>query len=417
MKKIPKITVPLAPLVLKGEKEPIESKRLRPGDVLNLDEMLKELKRSTIKTLEISENSWSIIPVLSPYSRDFHVMLMETSGDRYLPSMEYIGEVEGNLLMEVWIEIIKYMKAGGDNVYFGYNWSPWSWGVEEEKTGFQSIPTKWHGMFWTWPNFDNNQENFLDADNDNESIAINFISEKDVPATFKRLNGDSYFSHDIVKDFQVAIDEIKNNHSDFRVSSGISKLSDGAYIIKFDCSLESLLSSEKIFSTFLKPIAKYLNSYFAELTDLFFKKDWCKLADDILKKTSEGMISEIEYDFLQSFVDLKDDDEIGDLLIEKSFSFKSIIELLAMVKNRRNGDYLNGWRKGFAYAFTLKEENSITELKITPGTYLGPAGAVESLGVVLERPEDETLTIDELIMKSNELYEFGDNFPISTLNN
>ena len=65
---------------------------------------------------------------------------------------------------------------------------------------------------------------------------------------------------------------------------------------------------------------------------------------------------------------------------------------------------------------TLKEENSITELKITPGAYLGPAGVIESLGVVLERPENETLTNEELIRKSKELYDFGDNFHISTLN-
>ena len=280
-------------------------------------------------------------------------MLMETNKNRYLPSLEYVGDDEGNLLVEVWIEIIKYMKARGKNIYFGYNWSPRSWGIEEEKTGFQSIPTKWHGMFWTWPNFDSNNG---DCDADNEAIAIDFIDEEDVPATFKRLNGGSYFSHDIVKDFQVAIDEIKNNHCDFKVSNGISKLSDGAYIIKFDCSLESLLSSEKIFSTFLKPIAKYLNSYFVELTDLFFKKDWYNLADNILKKTSDGMISESEYSFLQAFADLKDDDEIGDLLIEKGFSFKSVVELLAIVKNRRNCDYLNGWRKGFAYCLHLKRK-------------------------------------------------------------
>ena len=191
---------------------------------------------------------------------------------------------------------------------------------------------------------------------------------------------------------------------------------------------QNLLGSENFFSEFLKPIAKYLNSYFAELTDLFFKKNdihssnhlfnesWCSLADVVLKKTSKGMISKVDYEFLQSLSDFKEDHEILSSLVEKGFSTQSTLELLTIAKNRKNGDYLNGWRKGFAYTLTLNEENSKTILKITPGAYLGPAGVVESLGIVLKRPEDKTLPTKKLVEISKKLHKWGDDFPISVLN-
>ena len=45
----------------------MESKRLRPFNALNLDEMFKDLKHSTIKTIKIDDNPWSIIATVSPY--------------------------------------------------------------------------------------------------------------------------------------------------------------------------------------------------------------------------------------------------------------------------------------------------------------------------------------------------------------
>ena len=462
MKKVPRITVPLCPIVKKGEDKPLEGRRLRPADALNLKFMLDQLNESTIKTIQVDGKPWSIIPTVSPYSADFHVMLMETSKNRYLPSLEYVSDAEGNLLMKVWIEIIKHMREKSGNIYVGYNWSARSWGIEEEKGGFQSIPTKWHGMFWTWPDF-NIAEDLLDTNKDLSSITgdlsgitedllganedlssinselIDFIKEEDVPLSFRRLNGEGFFACDMVKDFKEKIDEIKDAHCDSKVSSGISEIENGAYIVKFDGSLESILSSENFFSNFLKPIAEYLNNYFADLTDIFFKeirpsfsdmlfkrnniysnylfkKTWSNLADKVLRKTSNGMISKEDYEFLQSMGDFKEDQDIISLLFEKGFSIDSAIGLFMMAKNRRDGDYSIAWRKGFAYTLTFNEMGSKTILKITPGAFLGPAGVVESLGVILQRPEDRTLSNEELVRKSEELHQWADDFPISVLN-
>ena len=454
MSKIPVIKVPLAPIVPKGEKIPVNLKRLRPFHALDLKKMIDHLETSVIKTINIGKAPWSIISVLSPYSNDFHLMLMETAKDRYLPSMEYIKDKEGNSLMKIWIAIVKYMKQyKKGQIYVGYNWSPRSWGEKEEETGFQSIPTKWHGMFWNWQDLKidtiTNQKKKSSNDNDlnqSEYEKYYFINEKETSDSFKGLNGKTKFANDIVNDFKKIMDNIKNQHLDSKVKNGETKTEKGAYIIQFNHKMEDLFESENFFSDFLKPIAKELNSYFTELTDLFFKKPMCEKFNAILKKTSYEMIPQKDYKFLQSLPELKEDHEIISLLSEKGFSDESIEELLNLVKNRYflevllrkdkemnksldekdlsndikeeyknplekkySDHFIKSWRKGFAYSLTFKEIDSKTLLKISPGAYLGPGGVVEAEGVVLKRPENYNLPEEELIRKSKELhYEFAE---------
>jgi len=52
-------------------------------------------------------------------------------------------------------------------------------------------------------------------------------------------------------------------------------------------------------------------------------------------------------------------------------------------------------------------------MKITPGAYLGPAGVVESEGVVLNRPENLFLPEEQIQSRSKELIKFGKNIMIS----
>ena len=238
-------------------------------------------------------------------------------------------------------------------------------------------------------------------------------------------------------------------HVDSKVKTGRITIEKGALIIHFNPKMEDLFGSEKFFSKFLKPVAKDLNNYFKDLTDLFFKKPMCDKVDTILNKTSKGMIPYKDYEILENLAELKEDYEILKSLSEKGFSDEGKEELLNLVKNRyilevflnlnpeikrlinekgisndlKEGclksvenyysDYLsNSWRKGFGYTLSFKENTSKTELKITPGAYLGPAGVVETEGVVLKRPENYSLPEEELIRKSNELhYKFAEKLP------
>jgi len=451
--KVPVVTVPMAPFIPKSAKKPIQSERIRPCGALNLTKMSSQLEKEVVKKTIINGRHWSVLPVISPYSDDFHVMLMEISKDCYLPSIEYISNEEGNTLMKIWIAIVEYMKSreGENQIFVGYNWSPRSWGKNEEKTGFQSIPTKWHGMFWSWPkslkNKTTKQKKEENPDSSRNYKIYKWINEKDTDETFKRLNGKTSFAKDIAKDFKKDIDKIKNKHSDSKIKKGYASTDKGACIVQFDCPMDVLFESENFFSGFLKPIAEYLNEYFIDLTDLFFKEPWCEKANNILEKTSKGKISCEEYKFLQSLPKLKEDNEIISLLNKKGFLKESQEELLSLVKNRyllevlpyekekiesllkenrfskdlknleellnlfetKHNDYfLNSWRKGFGYTLTFKENDLKTALKITPGAYLGSGGVVETEGIVLKRPENYTLPLDELKRKSEELYELAE---------
>ena len=437
--KVPVVTVPTAPFIPKGANKSIETTRLWPIDALNLKNLHIELQKGAVFTKDINGGEWSVISVYSPYSDDFHVMLMETSENRYLPSIEYISDGEGDTLMKIWIETVKYMKKRktDQQLFIGYNWSPRSWGKWEEGNGFQSIPTKWHAMFWSWPDFLNKKviqnENSLQS----EYIKYDFINMEDTLDSFKKLNGETICANDIVKGFRGKIDTIKNN----TINSGKSKVKKGAYIIEFNHAMEALFATEKFFSDFLKPIATCLNDYFSELTDLFLKSpSWCKRVDKVLKKIETGDFSPVDYKFLQTLPELNTEADIRASLKAKGFSKKSQDELLLLVKNRyilenlpkvqeikslhnhklfksaknilhilntMNNDYVNSsLRKGFAYALTFKESGKKTVMKITPGVYLGPGGVVESERVVLNRTT-YSLPDNVLLVKGAELCEFG----------
>ncbi|MDL2271301.1 hypothetical protein LJC03_05815, partial [Methanobrevibacter sp. OttesenSCG-928-I08] len=350
---------------------------------------LKELELSTIFTKKINGYKWSVISVISPYSSDFHVMVMETDNNRYLPSLEYVEDNEGNQLMDLFLQIISYMEQKkNQKIFFGYNWSPRSWGDLEEEGGFQSIPTKWHGMFYTQSNEFNE-----------------YINEEDIDFYFKKLNNNNYYK-DISKSWQYEINKIIQNTESAIITRSQSSIKDGGLIIEFDVSLKDLLKIDEFFSKFLKPIASYLNTYFFKLNDSFFDNSLSKKLDEILNKTSYGMISSKDYKTLQEIPTLLSDEEIVSNLKKFNLKEPAINELIEIVKNRYNSNKSNSWRKGFAYSLYFEDLNNKTILKIVPGAYLR-GGVVEISGLLLKRSEDTLPSNNILKEKSNELFEFG----------
>ena len=106
-------------------------------------------------TVNLCSHPWSIVSVYSAYTPppEIHVMLIETSETRYLPGPEWLPTEEGTILMKCLAVIAKFI-AGRSEIetsFVGYNWSPRSWGKEEDQCGFQSLPLKLHWMVWGWP--------------------------------------------------------------------------------------------------------------------------------------------------------------------------------------------------------------------------------------------------------------------------
>jgi len=431
--KIPKVTVPLVSYIQPGTSEPIKTKRLRPEDALDIALLIKELEASTIVTKMIKDNPWSIISVFSPYSIDFHVMLMET-GMRYIPSPEYVEDNEVEDLMSLWIKIIQFMKDRDKNqrIFIGYNWSPRSWGKIEEAGGFQSIPTKWHPMFWSWPVFTHLvwwKKLFLKIlpafNKDSQLPYLSWENHKNLELPFRRMNGDNNFVAPIAKHIKYKADElIKKAFGENIVKKGTSISNNYGFSVTFNCGLETLLGHKGFFRDFLKPLSIELDDFFAKLTEAFLEDYKSSEIDNKLKKTDKGKLnnsdteifsesntekfSESDLDDIRYCSPLKDEDVIKNSLVELSFTPEAIKELIDIVRNRCQ-DKLPAWRKGFAYALVFEElkdldNNEETKLKIVPAAYLGSGGIVEATGVVLKRPENAKLPIEQCRKKSKELY-------------
>lgn len=428
--KIPKVTIPLVDYILPGKSEPVKTKRLRPEDALDIAFLKNELKASTIVDKDIKGNPWSIISVFSPYSKDFHVMLMET-GMRYIPSPEYVEDNEVEDLMSLWIKIIQFMKDRDKDqrIFIGYNWSPRSWGEIEEIGGFQSIPTKWHPMFWSWPVFDEGRT----------LSYLSWVNHENLEIPFKRMNGDNKFVAPIANHIKKIADELIKNALGKNVISKESISDQNGFCVTFNCGLETLLGYDAFFPGFLRKLSIELNDFFAKLTESFLEGYKSSDIDEILKKTAKGKLNESDLETIRLFHSLKNEEAIQNSLKELDFTQDAINELIGIAKNREKyavffnktknelenvfkfdkdtinklmsviankcQDLLPAWRKGFAYALVFEElNNEETKLKIVPAAYLGAGGVVEATGVVLKRPEDAKLPIEQCKKKSEELY-------------
>ena len=449
---IPKIEIPLVDYIQPGNSVPVEIPfRLRPIHSLDFKFLIDRLKTSTIATKDINGNPWSVISVYSPYSVDFHVMLMET-GMRYIPSLEYVENAEVKNLMDLWIKIIQFMKETykDQRILVGYNWSPRSWGEIEEAGGFQSIPTKWHPMFWTWPEFKE----------DSPLPYLSWENYENLEIPFKRMNGENHFVAPIAKRIKKEADGLINDtflkKNTIKIK-GNSIADQNGFCVTFKCGLQTLLSDDDFFAGFLKPLSISLNYFFSKLTEIFLDDYKSSDIDEILKKTANGRVTDTgkltwsdptkfcdnDLDAIRLFPPLNDEEIIRNGLKELYFPSEAIDELVCIAKNRekyakffdkiknefmkdfefnkkaindlmsevgnRCQDKLPAWRKGFAYALVLEElkdsdNKEETKLKIVPAAYLGGGGVVETTGVVLKRPENAKLPAADCLKKSKELY-------------
>lgn len=94
------------------------------------------------------KDPWAIVIPISPYS-DKHKMLAYL-GQKFTPGLEDISKCNLAVVKKHIRKIIDELGEKGEDVYFGWNWSPWSWGKKEEKAGYQSTRIA-HVHIWTWP--------------------------------------------------------------------------------------------------------------------------------------------------------------------------------------------------------------------------------------------------------------------------
>ncbi len=400
------LTLPLSPFLKPVKQKVKKTKRLRPLDSLNLKKMIPVLKKSEIIQVDIEGKPWSVISVYSPYSPDIHVMIMETSIDRYLPSPEYCQNSEGEGLMQLWDSVLEFIMKRKINhtIHAGFNWSPRSWGYVEEKGGFQSIPTKWHTMMWGWPEFPIKSE---------KTKYAKWIPIETLTLPQRRIFGSNNYSlvmGRMLKDRFEAYFSLKNNYNKI-FSSPTWKLDSRGLYLDFNLSIRTLFVTEDFFSEILKPIGIILDSFMRELTEVFTDLD-CKEIDGILQGIEKGMLSSEELKKLREIPEIKPVARINELFRERDLPHALLSPLLNAVNNRckRIGSPEKWWRKGFAYALVFSSPCSAEKgrLRIMPGVYVGPGGVVEAKGILLKRLENRSISQKEILEKSQVLWNLGD---------
>jgi len=398
------LTVPFFPYLQPGRQKPRKTKRIRPIDALALPSSLKEIKKSEIITIDIDGKPWSLVSVYSPYSLDVHVMLIETSANRYLSGPERVPAREGDRLMKFWAAVLDLIAARKANatIHTGYNWSPRAWGKEEETNGFQSIPTKWHPQLWGWPSFHRAPQQKVKYA---QWVDVNSLLPQE-----KRLLGDNNYA----KPFGLLI---RNKlRETFHRSSLFYKLFPycnwvidrrGIYV-PFNLSVPAILRTPDFFSHVLKPLAVQLDIIMRDLTETLTKTK-CEDIDNILIET--GKRYPRNWQALRAAPIMRTESYIRKTFKQKRYPQSLLGAVLEPVRNRCNeeSDPINWWRKGFGYAlvFAGPSSGNCGQMRIMPGVFVGPGGVVETQRIVLRRPEDKQLSRTRIKEKSKVLWQLA----------
>lgn len=394
---LPRLTLPLAPLIRPGETSPTVSKRLRPEDVLDLEEARRQLAPSVLATLDIGGRPWSVIAVYSPYSPDMHVMVMETSLDRVLPGPEAVPPEEGDALMALWRFILDFIsgRPGNASVYVGYNWSPRAWGEREERGGFQSIPTKWHAMLWGWP--------VLPPEGENVG-AVDWVAREDLIKPARRVFGENAYAEPLSRWMAERLARVLSDqegwHSGWKAGSMGLELSIAR-------PLDALLAGPDFFSRVVGPTAHALDGLFAELSEALTAMRCADVDAEVVRMVREGKTPE-GLRRLRKAPAARPRDEALDRF-SRIGGPEPLFEPLYEAARRRAAESepdADWWRKGFGYAWSLCGETGADccRCRLLPGVYVGPGGVVEAQGVLLKRPLDRQLDGETLRRQSEALW-------------
>ena len=403
--KILQLTIPLSPFLQRGETKPKVSKRIRPEDALDLRSSIRDLEPSTLVTIENGNSAWSVVAVYSPYSPDVHVMVIETNVERYLPGPERIPDAEGNALMEIWASILEFISEREQNatIHVGYNWSPRAWGIEEEKTGFQSIPTKWHAMLWGWPQF---------PDTGEKTETAEWVEFQSLSTNIQRLMGKNTYAEPFGQLIQKRLENAFPEGSQFveLFPPWDWKIDGRGIVVDFDLSIIEILKTAEFFSQVLKPIAIVLEQVMRELTEALTSFD-CDLIDNILLKVETGPLDVGDLQTLRKSPDMREIEEVKKIFEERDYPEMLLDAIREPVLHRcmEEGKPVDWWRRGFGYAFVLNgsSKEASGRLRIMPGVFVGPGGVVEAQGVVLRRPENRSISKTEIMRKSRILWELA----------
>ena len=366
--------------------------RMRPNDSLDLKKLTDVLKQSLLYT-EKKENKEekeeiSVVSVLSPYSHDIHVMVMDLSPVQYLPSPELIDDYIFEKICKTVNKCIDHMRTKNYKcICAGYNWSPYSFGTQEEITGGQSIPTKFHFSLWTWDDLKK------------------FDKKKEIKKEIKRVLGDNNYGLPFAHFFYEKIENIIKNSNLFDEPIFSSTC---AFIpFKEGVLMNNVISNGKL----IKEIADIIAKNLKRLSEIISDSNIDEMLN-ILKNIEKRLLTDEEIEKLRKTPKIK---PLNDCLNAcKDENEKEIISALYQSAiNREQGKGIEDgiWKKNFSYSLSFCE-SKMPEIKsgmrIFSLPQCGPGGVVESYNCILSRPESSLATNDEIIYHNNLLWDLAD---------
>lgn len=359
-----------------------ETPTTRIGHEESLDSQVvrENLAPNTIAEVDILGNPWSVVAVLSPYTRGFHVMLVDLS-DRYLPDPTKLSDSdrEGDALMDLWGRIVDFQNGLPDSrsVHVGYNWSPRSFGEEEEKGGFQTLTTKWHPQFWNFGELNN----FVPLENVGEGARRAILGNK----------YNQWFG-------EVLRDYLKNQRFGFLDASSM-RVDKRGLEVALTTNLSRVFQGGEFFSNGLKPIAVFLDKLACNISQAFSSVDFSKIDTQIeaaFETRTNGILP-----FLREDPHVLSPEERRariQQLEDKGYDPRFVRKLLLLnswLEERQDTDPASWFRKGFGYALVFSQNLKTGQalLRVMPNILVAErGGVVEALGVALKRTQktDET---------------------------
>ena len=389
------ICCPLYPLFGRNIEYPKDFKlppRMRPKDSLDLKKLTDVLKKSLLypdkKENNEEKEEISVVSVLSPYSHDIHVMVMDLSSELYLPSPELIDNCIFEKICKTVNKCIDFMRNRNYKcICGGYNWSPYSFGIPEEVTGGQSIPTKFHFSLWTW-----------------DDLKI-FDNKKEIKKQCKRILGDNDYGLPFARFFYEKIENIIKNSNLFDEPIFSSTC---AFIpFKEGVLMNNVISNGKLIKEIADTIAKNLK----RLSELLSDSNIDEMLN-ILKNIENRSLTDEEIRKLRQTPKINPLKECLEAC--ENENEKEIISVLYQSAiNREQGKSIDDgiWKKNFSYSLSFCE-SKMPEIKsgmrIFSLPLCGPGGVVESYKCLLTRPESNMATNEENIYHNNLLWDLAD---------
>ncbi len=407
-----RVRVPFSPMCSPYDAAPRSSQRIGLPESLDLACVAREVSKNAIFSRNIGEGKWQIVPVLSPYGPEGHVMMIETRANRYLPTAESIPNEEGDELLRLASSIlVETTRLNGDGtINLGYNASPLGHGKEEEEYGgMQSIATKFHLQIWGWPP----EPDFAGEAqyNDYRASWIPVSQLTDVQRSILIANGygvefGKLLANAIRREF-AGRQPAPSHLLDFARWTYDAR----GIVAPFDCSVLDLISSPCFFSRILKPLAATVSDSLQRLTEACVRMD-CAKTFATLRRCELGPLSPEELASVRAVPEMRPVDEIRAVFLREGWPESLLEQILPMVQARcapQPGEsQAPMWRKGFGYSivFSGRAQGSSGEMRIMPVAQLGPAGVVEAQGIVLERVR-QSAPLSELKRKGFALHELS----------